>query len=54
VENNKLTVLLVFAPVFGVAPDVAYAHAPPIPGIADQPGSGAMLADLLLRAYRKR
>jgi hypothetical protein len=46
VEGNKDTILLVFAPVFDVAPNVTYANTLCLARLEDQLKSGAMLAYL--------
>jgi hypothetical protein len=46
VEGNKYTILLVFAPVFGVAPNVTYSNTLCLARLEDQLKSGAILAYL--------
>jgi hypothetical protein len=46
VEGNKYTILLVFAPVFGVAPNVTYSNTLCLARLEDQLESGAILAYL--------
>jgi hypothetical protein len=50
VEGNKYTILLVFAPVFGVAPNVTYSNTLCLTPW-DQLESGAILAYLFLRVF---
>jgi len=54
VEGNIYTILLVFAPVFGVAPNVTYSNTLCLARLEDQLKSGAILAYLFPSTGLKR